>query len=94
MKDHLIIRKILSFFMAITLIIGCFPGSTLDAQAARKPSLSAKKITIAKGMSYKLKVKNKRSSVKWSSSNKKVAKVSKTGKVTGVKNGKATINLE
>ena len=88
MKGHGIVRRGLVLLMAMVLVCGSFPAA---AFAARKPSLSAKRITIARGMKYKLKVKNRNSSVKWTSSNKKVAKVSKSGKVTGVKDGKATI---
>lgn len=92
MKQHLILRRILTLVIVAALVFGSVPGISMRTEAAGKqPSLNAKKITIAKGMRYKLKVKNKGSSVKWSSSNKKVAKVTKTGKVIGKKDGKATI---
>ncbi len=59
------------------------------------PKLSATKKTLKKGKSFKLKVKCNssffRAVEKWSSSNKKVAKVNQKGKVTALKEGKATI---
>ncbi len=63
-----------------------------------KPKLSATKKTLKKGKSFKLKVKCPPYvfclAEKWSSSNKKVAKVNQKGKVTALKKGKATITAK
>lgn len=63
--------------------------------AAPKPTLSATSKTLTKGKAFTLKVKNAgKAKVKWTSSNKKVATVSKVGKVTAKKAGKATITAK
>ena len=59
--------------------------------AASKVSMSDKSKALAVGESCKLTVKGAKGTVKWSSSNKKVAKVTAKGKVTAVAVGKATI---
>lgn len=57
------------------------------------PTLNAKSITLKKGGSYKLKVKNG-TGVKWSSNNKGVATVSSKGIVKAKRTGKATITAK
>ena len=76
---------ILSVLMALMLF--CVPNS---ASAA---TINKSSVTITKGYSTTLKVSGA-SSVTWSSSNSKVAKVSKTGKVTAKKAGTATITAK
>ena len=62
----------------------------------KKPKLSKKTQNIFKGKTVKLSVKNKpkKAKYKWSSSNKKVAHVTKKGKVTGKKKGIAVIKVK
>lgn len=64
-------------------------------EAAQKPKLSAKKVTVAVGKKKKIKIKGTKKKVTWKSSNKKVATVKKSGKngavIQGKKAGKATI---
>lgn len=80
----------LAYALVMTLAIG---GSS--SEAAVKGKLDKKAVTIAIGKSESLKVKGKGSaSVRWSSSKKKVARVSSSGKVTGLKKGKATITAK
>lgn len=62
--------------------------------AAKKVKLNKTKATIYVGKTVQLKVLNNRKGVKWSTSNKKVATVSKKGKVKGIKAGKATITAK
>lgn len=62
--------------------------------SAAKGKINKKKVTIRVGKTVKLKVKNIKKKVKWSSSKKKVAKVSKKGVVKGLKAGKATITAK
>ncbi|MCR5203183.1 MAG: Ig-like domain-containing protein [Lachnospiraceae bacterium] len=62
-------------------------------QAAKKASISKKKITLKVGKTKKLKVKNVKK-VTWKTSNKKVATVNKKGLVKAVKAGKATITAK
>ena len=61
---------------------------------AANPTLSKKKLTVKVGKSKTLKVNDAEGTVKWSSNKKKVAKVNKNGKITGVKAGKATITAK
>lgn len=60
------------------------------AEAAKKPTISKKKVALTVGNSVKLNVKNGKVR-KWKSSKSKVATVSKTGKVVAKKKGTATI---
>ncbi len=66
---------------------------TVTAQAAKKkaPAISAKKKTVYYKSTATLKIKNYKGKVKWSTSNKKIAKVNSKGVVTGVAVGKCTI---
>jgi hypothetical protein len=66
--------------------------SISDVDAATKPKLSKTKATVEVGQAITLKVKNSgKSSVKWSTSSRKIATVSQKGKVKGVKSGSAKI---
>lgn len=58
---------------------------------AKKAALNKTSLKLAKGKTYQLKTKNVKGKVTWSSSNKKVATVSKKGKVTAKKAGSAVI---
>lgn len=96
-------RKIMLKTLILTLVLSLawMPIHDTPVQAAEKesaeevpaPKLSAKKVTISEGKSKKLRVKNlpEGTSVKWSSSDKKIAAVTKTGKVKAKKTGKCTI---
>jgi hypothetical protein len=66
--------------------------SISDVSAAAKPKLNKTKATIEVGQAITLKVKNSgKSSVKWSTSARKIATVTQKGKVKGVKSGSAKI---
>ena len=83
-------KKVIAFLLVVVLTITLIP--TLQASAASKMKLNKTKVTMYVGKTIKLKVKNKQNKkVKWSSTNKKVAKVTQKGKVTAKKKGKATI---
>ena len=85
------------------LIISCFTfvvpilftniptSSSYSVQAVK---LNTSKKTLVAGSKYTLKVKGTSKKVKWSTSNKKVAKVSSKGKVTAVKKGTAYITAK
>lgn len=81
-----------------TLLIFALTASTtgeFQIQAAKKkPKLSVKKTTLYVGKTIKLKVKNTKKKVKWSSSKKSVATVTKKGKVTAKRKGKAVITAK
>nr|MBP3597872.1 Ig-like domain-containing protein [Eubacterium sp.] len=65
-----------------------------SAEAAKKVTLSKKKITLTVGKRAKLKLKNCKKKVKWTSSKKKVATVSKKGVVTAKSQGSAKITAK
>ncbi len=81
--------KFLSMFMSIVLVLTMLTG--MNTNAAAKNKLNKTKVTIRVGQAVKLKVKNNKKKVKWSSKNKKVATVTKKGEVKGKKAGKTYI---
>ena len=86
------VKKILAIMLTLVLSISMIP--TINVSAAKKVKLNKTKATIYVGKTVTLKLKNNKAKVKWSSSNKKVATVSKKGKVKGKKAGKATITAK
>ena len=67
--------------------------ATKKVPASAKPAVKLNKTTLKlkAGKTYQLKVKNASSKIKWSSSDKKVAKVSQKGLVTAKKAGRVKI---
>ena len=88
-------RKIVSFSLIFALILGMLIApNQADAKKKKKVALNKKKLTLTVGKTYKLKLKNNKKKIKWSSSKKKVATVSKTGKVKAKKAGTARITAK
>ncbi|MCI9063120.1 MAG: hypothetical protein HFJ17_00705 [Clostridia bacterium] len=58
------------------------------------PSLNKTRLFITKGKTYNLKINGTKKKVKWSSSNKKIAKVDSKGKITAVNKGTTTIKAK
>lgn len=83
-------KKVVAVVIVMALLVSgtVVPGS---AKAAGKVKLNKTKVSIAAGKTVQLKLKNAKKKVKWSSANKKIAIVSKKGKVTGKKAGKVKI---
>ncbi len=81
-------KKALAFSLAFAMMMSVTPVS-----AAAKPTLSAEAKTISVGDKTTLTVKNKpaKATYSFTSSNKKVATVTKSGAVTGKKVGTTTI---
>ena len=69
-------------------------GAVVCAQAASKVKLNKTKATLYNGQKLTLKVKGAKKTVKWSTSDAKVAKVSKKGVVTAKAVGTATITAK
>ncbi len=70
-------------------------GTILSKSKKKKVALNKTSYQLTVGKTVKLKLKNsKAKNVKWSSNNKKVAKVSKNGLVKALKKGKATITAK
>lgn len=82
------------FIVLVALVISMSCMSAMNVSAAQKVKLNKKKVTIYVGKTTTLKLKNNKKKIKWSTSNKKVATVSKKGKVKGKKAGKATITAK
>ena len=78
----------------LMLLLTC--AASVPASAAARLNLS--RLTMTAGKTFTLKMKGlskaKAKKVKWKSSKKKVAKVSKKGKVTALKAGKTTITAK
>ena len=90
------IHKITTMALSASLVLSgaLLPGNS--AEAAKKLSISKTSISLKKGDSETLKIKNlkKGQTVKWKSSKPAVAKVTKAGKVTAKKAGAATITAK
>lgn len=80
------LKKLL--LMLLTMMMVLCMGTVSNAASIK---LNKKKVTLYVTQTTTLKVTGTTKKVKWSSSDKKIAKVSKKGKVTAVKAGKATI---
>ncbi len=86
------IKKLLSLALSFSLI--CSLGISAPAEAAKKPALNYKNVILPVGKTVKLKVKRKTGKVTWKSNKKKIAKVTKSGKVTAKKVGVAKITAK
>lgn len=83
------LKKIVTLMLAFAMVITCV--SVTSVQAASK--INKKTASIYETETVQLKVKGAKS-VTWRSSNKKIASVSKTGLVTGVKKETCTITAK
>lgn len=77
--------------LAITLILSLCLTLAAPVDAKSKVKLNITKATLSIGGSINLKLLNNKKKVTWKSSNKKVASVTKKGKVKAKKKGKASI---
>ena len=77
--------------LAVTLILSLCLTLAAPVDAKSKVKLNITKATLSIGGSINLKLLNNKKKVTWKSSNKKVASVTKKGKVKAKKKGKASI---
>ena len=84
------IKKV-SFLILILVLSLVLPSFAVHAAA---PKLSKSKCNLEVGQKKKLKLKNATGTITWSSSDSKVAKVSKKGVVTAKKPGTAVITAK
>ena len=86
-------KKVFAFVLALAMILTTYQPTATYA-ATKAPTISAKKMTLQVGSKKTLTVKNagKNATLKWSSSKKSVATVSKKGVVKAVKAG--TVNVK
>ena len=78
----------------LSILFAVVMTALLTVSAFAKPTLNKKKTTINAGQSVTLKVKGTKQKPKWSSSNKKIATVSKKGVVTGRSAGNVIIKAK
>lgn len=78
----------------VILLTAILAATAVPVQSQAAARISATNKTLDVGKSFNLKVYGASSKVKWSSSNKKVATVTKKGKVTGKQEGTATIKAK
>ncbi len=89
-------KKCFTWFMvllALTLILPISFG-TKKVEAAGSVGLEYSWLNMTQGSTYTLKMKGTSQKVKWSSSNKKVATVTKKGKITAKTGGTCTITAK
>lgn len=83
------------FFIRTLLVVSLVCGQWTAGSAKAAPSLHKTKITLKKGESFLLKLKNiskkKKKTAVWSVSNKKIISVTSKGMVNAKKKGKATV---
>lgn len=87
-------KKILMYVLAAVLAFsGVYVAVNVSAAGKKVIKLNKKSLTLKEGKTYKLKLLNikKNAKVVWASGNSKVAKVSNSGVVKGVKKGNTTI---
>lgn len=72
-------KKILAVVLALVLSLSLLPTTGVSA-ASKQVKLNKTKATIYVGKTVTLKLKNNKKNVKWSTSNKKVATVTKKEK--------------
>ena len=66
---------------AVSTYTGTNAALTANKTTAKKAALNKTSLKLKKGKTYQLKTKNVKGTVTWKSSNKKIATVSKKGKV-------------
>ena len=88
-------KKVFAFVLALAMILTTYQPTTTYA-ATKAPTISAKKMTLQVGSKKTLTVKKagKNATLKWSSSKKSVATVSKKGVVKAVKAGIANVKCK
>ena len=91
-------KKNITFIAVIFLLLSMFCINFISPTTAATPKINVTKKTLVRGQSYKLKITGTTRSVKWSSSNKKIATVKKDGKHGAVvktkRTGKVTITAK
>ena len=80
--------------MALFLIFIFVVSNVQPVEAKTKVKLNKKSLTLVSGEKYTLKVQGVSSTVKWSSSNKKIATVNKKGTVVAKSEGKCKITAK
>lgn len=88
-------KRLVALLLSLLLVISMIPATGLTVEAAAKPKLAKKSVSIVVGGKAKIKVKNapKKDKITYKSSKKNVATVSKKGMVKGIKSGTTKITV-
>ncbi|BBF43493.1 cell surface protein [Lachnospiraceae bacterium KM106-2] len=78
-----------SLFKSPIIAVSC--NTTKIDKKYKSPQINKYSVTLKKGKTTKLSLSNNKKKIKWSSWNNKIATVSSSGKVKGMKKGKTTI---
>lgn len=85
-------KKCMTVIMILAMVFTLAMPMQAEAKAKSKPNKT--KISLNVNKSYQLKLRGTSKKVTWKTSNRKVAAVSKKGKVTGKKKGTAVITAK
>ena len=94
MAMNTMLKRASALTLAVLMVTAVFAFLFTGESYAAKIRLSKKSLILGKGASYKLKVKGTKAKVKWSSTKKSVATVSKKGVVKARKTGKCYIKAK
>ena len=83
-------KRIISILFIFLLICTILPATTADAAI----KMNKTKLTLSEGSQYQLKLSGTTKTIKWTSSNSNIVKVSTKGKLTAMKEGKAIITAK
>ena len=84
-------KKISLILVLALMVVSICPEMTVQAAKKVKPKLNKTKVTLKVGKSVKLKLKKAKGKVTWSVKNKKIATVTKSGKVKAKKAGRTYV---
>lgn len=89
------LKRLTAIVMVVIMIFTVAPANIKNVEAASKPKLSKKSTNIVIGQKKTIKVKNvpKGAKVTYKSNNKKIATVTKKGRVKGINSGKTKITV-
>lgn len=89
-----IVKKTICVILCACLIFACASNTAIVSAKSKAVKLNKKKVTISVGGTVSLKLKNTKKKGVWKSNNKKVATVSKKGKVKGLAAGTTKITVK
>lgn len=88
-------KRLVALLLSLLMVISLLPTTGLTVEAATKPKLAKKSVSIVIGGTSKIKVKNapKGAKITYKSVKKNIATVSKKGSVKGIKSGTTKITV-
>lgn len=88
-------KRLIALLVSLLMVISLMPTTGLTVEAATKPKLAKKSVSIVIGGTSKIKIKNapKGAKITYKSAKKSIATVSEQGKVKGIKSGTTKITV-